>query len=99
MGIDAGFDMISRLSKGAVDRRNWQSFIKTLKERYQNLEMKPNYLIFKANEHPQLRPRATSSYASARKVSGSHAKGVKEYIDLVTLVAEVNFWFPGPTLE
>ena len=36
MGIDAGFDMVPRLSKGAADKQNWQSFIKTVKERYQN---------------------------------------------------------------
>ena len=57
MGIDAGFDMVPRLSKAAVDKRNRQSFIKVIKERYQNddlVEIKPNYLEFKAGEHPLL---------------------------------------------
>ena len=34
MGIDAGFDVVPRLSKGAVDMQNWRSFILAIKERY-----------------------------------------------------------------
>jgi hypothetical protein len=44
MGIGAEFDMVPPLSKGAVDRQNWQSFIKIIKEHYQNddlVEVKP----------------------------------------------------------
>ncbi|KAI9644694.1 hypothetical protein NHQ30_006720 [Ciborinia camelliae] len=33
MGIDAGFDMVPRLSEGAVDKEN---FIEAIKEHYQN---------------------------------------------------------------
>ncbi len=48
MGIDAGFDMVPRLSKGAVDRQNWQSFIKIIRKRYENddvVEVKPKYSV------------------------------------------------------
>lgn len=51
--IDAGFDMVRRLSKGAVDRQNWASFIKIIKECYKHddlVEVKPNYIEFKAGE-------------------------------------------------
>ena len=57
MGIDAGIDMVPRLSKGAVDKQNWQSFIKVIKERYRNNDLvktKPNYVEFKSGEHPLL---------------------------------------------
>jgi hypothetical protein len=94
MGIDAGFDMVPRLSKGAVDRQNWQSFIKIIKEHYQNddiVEVKPNYIVFKAGEHPLLPFEGHKFLRFSSKISGSHAKGVEEYIDTVTRVAKVNF--------
>ena len=80
MGIDAGFDMVPCLSKGAVDRRNWQSFIKTIKEHYQNddlVEVKPNYIAFKAGEHPLLPFEGHKFLRFSSKISGSHAEGVE----------------------
>lgn len=94
MGTDAGFDMVPRLSKGVVDRHNWQSFIKTIRERYQNddlVEVKPNYIVFKAGEHLLLPFEGHKFLRFSSKVSGSHAKGVEEYIDTVTRVAQANF--------
>lgn len=94
MGIDAGFDMVPRLSKGAVDKRNWQSFIRIIKEHYQSdelVEIKPNYLKFKAGEHPLLPFEGHKFLRFSSKTSGSHAKGVKKYVDTVTRVAQVNF--------
>lgn len=94
MGIDAGFDMVLRLGKGAVDMQNWQSFIKVIKERYQNdalVEIKPNYLEFKAGEHPLLPFECHKFLRFSSKTSGSHAKGVEEYIDTVTRVAQCHF--------
>lgn len=94
MGIDAGFDMVPPLSKGVVDRHNWQSFIKVIKEHYQNdnlVEIKPNYIVFKAGEHPLLPFDGHKFLRFSSKISGSHAKGVEEYIDTVTRVAKVSF--------
>ena len=94
MGIDAGFDMVPRLSRGAVDKQNWQSFIELIRERYQNdglVETKPNYLEFNAGEHPRLPFEGHKFLRFSSKVSGSHAKGVEKYIDTVTEVARVNF--------
>ena len=94
MGVDVGFDMVSQLSKGAVNRQNWHSFIKVIKERYRNddlVEIKPNYLQFKAGEHPLLPFEGHKFLRFSSKVSGSHAKGVEEYIGTVTRVAQVNF--------
>lgn len=94
MGINAGFDMVPRLSKGAVDKHNWQSFIKVIKERYQNdelVEIKPNYLKFKAGEHPLLPFEGHKFLRFSSKISGSHAKGVKKYVDTATRVAQACF--------
>lgn len=94
MGIDAGFDMVPRLSKGAVDKQNWQSFIKRVKERYQNddlVEIKPNYLQFKAGEYFLLPFEGHKFLRFSSKISGSQAQGVVEYIDTVTLLAKLSF--------
>jgi len=94
MGIDAGFDMVPRLSQGAVDHQNWQSFIETIKQRYQDddlVEVRSNYIEFKAGEHPQLPFEGHKFQRFSSKTSGSHAEGVEEYIDTVTQVAKA--WF------
>jgi hypothetical protein len=94
MGVDAGFDMVPRLSKGLVDRQNWQSFIESIKELYQNddlVEAKSNYILFKKGEHPLLPFEGHKFLRFSSKISGSHAEGVEEYLDAVTQVARVHF--------
>ena len=94
MGIDAGFDMVPRLSKGAVDRQNWRSFINVIQEHYETddlVEVKPNYIVFRTGEHPRLPFEGHKFLRFSSKISGSHAKGVEEYIDVVTQVAKINF--------
>jgi hypothetical protein len=83
MDTDAGFDMVPRLSKGAVDRRNWQSFIKFIKGHYQNddlVEVKPNYIVFKAGEHPLLPFESHKFLRFSSKISGTRAKKVNTLI-------------------
>ncbi|KAF2415441.1 SET domain-containing protein [Tothia fuscella] len=80
MGIDAGFDMVPRLSTGGVDIHNWGRFIESLKEHYKDdtqVEIKPNYINFKAGEHPQL------------PFEGH--KFLHSYIDTVTRIAQAHF--------
>ena len=94
MGIDAGFDMVPRLCEGAIDKQNWQSFIKAIKEIYQNddlIEIRTNFLEFKAGEHPKLPLKGHKFLRFSSKVSGSHARGVEKYIDTVTRVARAHF--------
>jgi hypothetical protein len=94
MGPGAGFDMVPRLSTGSVDRGNWRSFIKIIKERYQNddlVEVKPNYILFKAGDNPMLPFECHKLLRFGSQISGSHAERIEDYIDTVTRVAEVRF--------
>lgn len=96
MGIDAGFDMVPRLSKGIADRENWDRFIDFIKEHYKGdakVEIKPNYIIFKAGEHPILPFEGHKFLRFSSKVSGltAAASGVESYISTVTRIARVRF--------
>ena len=96
MGIDAGFDMVPRLSKGIIDRHNWGRFVDIIKEQYKDdarVEIKPNYIVFKAGEHPVLPFEGHKFLRFSSKVLGAIAAAseVESYIDTVTLVAKVHF--------
>ena len=94
MGIDAGFDMVPSLTKGAVDKQNWQSFIETIRKLYQDdeiVDVKPKYIEFKMGEHPLLPFEGHKFLRFSSKTTGSHAKGIDQYIDTVTQVAKLNF--------
>ncbi|KAE9986982.1 hypothetical protein EG328_004114 [Venturia inaequalis] len=96
MGIDAGFDMVPRLSKGVVDIHNWGRFIESIKERYKDdtqVEIKPNYISFKAGEHPQLPFEGHKFLRFSPKISESTAADTKvnSYIDTVTRIAQAHF--------
>jgi hypothetical protein len=94
MGIDAGFDMVPRLSKGVVDRHNWESFIRRVKERYKDdelVEAKPNYLEFNIGEHPLLPFEGHKFLRFSSKLLGSHTNGVMKYIETVTMLAQLSF--------
>ncbi len=102
MGIDAGFDMVPRLTEGAADKNNWASFIKAVKEYFKEddqVEFKANYIEFKIGEHPQLPLEGHKFLRFSSKVSGSHAKGVQNYINVVIQIAtehfasQVRYWY------
>ena len=94
MGIDAGFDMVPRLSKGAVDKENWLLFIHVVKDRYQYddlVEIKSNYIEFNVGEHPRLPFEGHKLLRFSSKISGSHAREAKKYIDAVFRLAKDSF--------
>ncbi|KAF1354306.1 hypothetical protein EJ07DRAFT_132723 [Lizonia empirigonia] len=96
MGIDAGFDMVPRLTKGAVDMHNWEQFIKSIESHYKDdmrVEVKQNYILFKTGEHPSLPFAGHKLLRFSTKASGSiaAASGVEAYIDTVTRIAKVQF--------
>jgi hypothetical protein len=70
MAVDAGFDMVPSLSKGMVDKHNWESFLKVIRERNENdplVEVMPNYILFKAGEHPKLPLECHKFHVSVRR--------------------------------
>ena len=92
MGIDAGFDMVPCLSRGAVDRQNWDQFINFIKGHYKNdaqVEINPNYLVFKAGEYPILPFEGHKFLRFSSKITGD----VMKYNDAVTRLAHVHFGF------
>ena len=106
MGVDAGFDMVPRLSNGVVERHNWDQFIGLIKDHYKDdtqVEIKPNYILFKAGEHPILPFEGHKFLRFSSKVSGSIAAAtrVESYIDTVTSMANayfgsrVQYWHEG----
>ncbi|ROW01302.1 hypothetical protein VMCG_05980 [Cytospora schulzeri] len=96
MGMDAGFDMVPRLSRGIVDMQNWNSFIDIIKENYKDdpqVEVKPNYIVFKAGEHPMLPFEGHKFLRFSSKISGRIASEtrVESYIDAITRAARARF--------
>ena len=98
MGVDAGFDMVPRLSKGIVDKHNWDRFIELIKDHYKDdaqVEIKPSYIVFKAGEYPILPFEGHKFLRFSSKVSGPIAASsrVESYIDNAGLLAKVHFGF------
>ncbi|KUI66561.1 SET domain-containing protein 5 [Cytospora mali] len=96
MGIDAGFDMVPRLSRGIVDKQNWDRFITQIKEYHKDdaqVEIKPNYIVFKAGEHPMLPFEGHKFLRFSSKISGRNASEtrVESYINAITRVAKAHF--------
>ncbi|KAH6644880.1 hypothetical protein C7974DRAFT_29811 [Boeremia exigua] len=96
MGADAGFDMVPRLSKDAADRRKWEQFIDSIKRRYEDdtqVEIKPNYILFKAGEHPTLPFEGHKFLRFSSKITGPNtaATGVERYIRTVRSIADSHF--------
>ncbi|KAL5375447.1 hypothetical protein PMIN02_012032 [Paraphaeosphaeria minitans] len=96
MGIDAGFDMVPPLFKGGVDRHDWDHLIDFVRTRFKDdpqVEIRSNYIAFKAGEHPMLPFEGHKFLRFSSKVSGSTAAatGVEQYIDIVARLAKVRF--------
>ncbi|KAK0930476.1 hypothetical protein LTR48_004010 [Friedmanniomyces endolithicus] len=96
MGIDAGFDMIPRLTRGAVDKNDWSSFIRQVREYYekdQRVDVRPNYLLFTTGENPMLPFEGHKFLRFSSKISGSHAASTNtnSYIRTVTRIATAHF--------
>ena len=94
--MDAGFDMVPHLSKGVVDRHNWDRFINTIKSHYEGhiqVEVKPNYILFRAGEHPRLPFEGHKFLRFSSKITGriASATGVENFIATVTSIAQAHF--------
>ncbi|ORY10231.1 hypothetical protein BCR34DRAFT_625347 [Clohesyomyces aquaticus] len=96
MGIDAGFDMVPPLSKNIVDRHNWDQFISSIKSLYRDdpqVDIEPNYILFKAGEYPKLPFEGHKFLRFSSKISGANARvtKVEGYITVVTRIAKSYF--------
>lgn len=87
MDINSGFDMVPPLSKGQADRDKWGSFMKFMKNFYQYddlVEVQPNYIVFKAGEHPKLPFEGHKFLRFSSKISGRPGEIVVDYIKEAT---------------
>ncbi|KAJ0107043.1 SET domain-containing protein 5 [Diaporthe amygdali] len=96
MGIDAGFDMVPRLSRDVADKLVWSRFIDLIKMCYfedDQLEIKSNYILFKAGEHPMLPLEGHKFLRFSAKISGQIAieSRVEAYIKGVARLAKDRF--------
>jgi hypothetical protein len=88
--------MVPRLSKGPVYQHNWDRFINCIKDRYKDdsqVEVKSNYILFKAGEHPMLPFEGYKFLRFSSKITGGNAAttGIENYIRAVARVAKVHF--------
>lgn len=96
MGIDAGFDMVPRLSRGTADTQNWGRFINVIKDHYKDdaqVETTTNCILFKVGEYPSLPFEGHKFLRFSSKVSGRIAteSRAESYINTVTALAKTNF--------
>lgn len=96
IGIDAGFNMVPCLSRGIVDKHNYDRFIGFVKDYYKDddqVKIKANFIIFKAGEHPILPFKGYKFLRFSLKVSGAIAEaiGVDIYINIITEIAKAHF--------
>lgn len=99
MGIDAGFDMVPRLSKGTTDTELWARFLAVIKEYYEDdaqVELKPNSILFKVGEHPSLPLDGNKFLRFSSKVSGRGGTHTETYIKTVARAAKPIF---GPRIQ
>lgn len=92
MGIDAGFDLIPRLSKSREDKDLWHFFIERVKQAYEDddgVEVKENCIEFNAGEHPRLPFDGHKCLRFSSKISGKTGEQAEEYINGVTHIARL----------
>nr|POE53543.1 hypothetical protein CFP56_28765 [Quercus suber] len=92
MGVDAGFDMVPRLTKGAEDKRDWDGFIQEVKNHYLfdgRMAIMSTHLLFDAGEQPTLPFDGHKFLRFSSKVSGSSTAG--SIIRTISRIAETRF--------
>ncbi|KAF9763893.1 hypothetical protein IL306_002965, partial [Fusarium sp. DS 682] len=90
MGIDAGFDMVPRLSSGVDDQQDWDRFIEDVKILYKGdpvFKIHTNYVAFEAGEYPRLPLQGHKLLRFSSKL----CRGVDPYLMDVTDLARHHF--------
>ncbi|KAK6351200.1 hypothetical protein TWF718_004370 [Orbilia javanica] len=73
MGIDAGFDIVPKLTKSPQDQASWNIFLSKLRDQYTSdptVEFKENYMVWKKGEHPMIPYSGHKFLRFSSKVSG-----------------------------
>lgn len=101
MYFDAGFDMVPQLSRTEADHKAWDLFINEVKDKYktdERMEIKSNYLSFKAGEVTILPFEGFKFMRFSSKFTGRSrtTKGVFDIVLTVTAIARSIF---GPRVH
>ncbi|KAJ2990352.1 hypothetical protein NUW58_g2994 [Xylaria curta] len=96
MGVDEGFDMVPRLSRGSEDMREWGRFIDIVRKYYQDdaqVKVYDGYIEFDAGEHPMLPFDGHKFLRFSSKITGRSDKPhhVCDYIKSVRAIARSIF--------
>jgi hypothetical protein len=106
MGIDAGFDLVPRLTKSAADTLKWKQFMTIIQIEYEDddqVQSTDHCVEFHAGEHPKLPFEGHRFLRFSSKISGRIATetGVERYIRNVVAIAKaifgihVHYWNEG----
>ncbi|KPM44218.1 hypothetical protein AK830_g2356 [Neonectria ditissima] len=90
MGIDAGFDMVPRLTTGTADKKDWEMFLDSVATYYQDddkVVAEPYGLRFKVGEHPVLPFEGHKFLRFSSKISGRDGRA-EDYILIVSRIAK-----------
>ncbi|KAI0878083.1 hypothetical protein GGS24DRAFT_487408 [Hypoxylon argillaceum] len=96
MGIDEGFDMVPRLTRGGEDVLKWKDFIDAIREQYQDdtqVVFHDNYIEFLAGVHPMLPLEGHKFLRFSSKTTGRIASEthVLDYLQSVCRIARSAF--------
>jgi hypothetical protein len=88
--------MVPPLSKGTLDGQKWNEFVDSIKNRYKDdvqVEVKPNYINFKAGNEPKIPFEGHKLLRFSSEVSGTarEVTRIKCYITTVSLLAKLRF--------
>lgn len=77
-----------------MDKHNWQKFLQSIKERYQNdaqVEVKPNYIEFKSDPNLLLPFECHKFLRFGATIPNEDSGGLRNHIDTVSRVASCYF--------
>lgn len=104
MRFDSGFDMVPRLGTSMSDTSKWAHFIDQVKFRYRGdpkVELKWNYMLFKAGAHLLLLPfegHRFLRFSSMVSAGIGDPTEAKQCISTVSHIAQLCVWRPNQVL-
>jgi hypothetical protein len=95
--LDSGFDMVPRLGNSLADTKKWNAFLDDVKDCYRQdpkVEVKWNYILFKAGKHMLLLPTEGHKFmrfSSMMSAGIADPKEARDYIKTVSTMAKDTF--------